>query len=1210
MANLFDLHAKGLLGPLRRATHLNLGVTNTADAGAAIGRNMDRPVSAGRELATIWGTPDKFLSEYRNFNNLYQQMIEQELSAPGISEVKRRILRVHQNTPSINLNILSYKNQETLKEAFRGKGLLDINGLFSQFGAPGFLYPSDNIYRLGGKMLTDKSMGAHPFLSLLDTLSFSIDEFATSLEGIDVGYSNLPSYEALESMYKQSSGASSLIQKIRSAGKAKIMVYDVETAGFGLFSQVRNLGAVSSEVDFDAAGNLRFSPMDVVTSAHMASSEMSDMNAVKRVGGVDTRINYAQYAFEKERLNPLEELMDLSTQEGRQKAASAYKDYFSKAVERDFLVGYNVQFDIQKVMMSASLIDEFANDKEAMKAMADFAQMIKDGKVINVLDLLRESQMEQAVEAARAAGLTGADGQQFAEKLIRTVYSDKALGKMAFGNVSPSSIENALLSSNLIDLIEGSGLEGQNLIAKLAGRSGTHESITDSNLTQYILRFVENGSIRWGVPNTHPQAHRIAMNVMKSSSFITLTRFSDVEGMTKETLKYVQSNQGIKGVKLYDETRDETIAYNKAKKQWISARVSTDGSTVETVLGEAATRNRILAAIDDSINKRDTELFDLGVGFQQQSRAISMLDNVGNIVNNISSTVGNGIDRLRATAAGLSAANDSVLDNAFIRALGSTQEEIGFNFYFDSQNLPQAMAQAMNEPNARIGTARKAAYVQRLAEGGLANSMLDPSIRRTAVEVARATSAIPYSESVTLARKQITKGFTAEVAAGRMQKSELDEIVALSDVDFAERYATQVSTYNSQMKNVSRAASELGVSFLKSQKAVSTFTKTGGMTVTAAPTEVLKQIQVTIDDGTLTGKKVGFLSEEFLQDRRYNKFNLSIAQDKDKKFANLILDQSVIDKTMAKELAEGYLDQMQQALDLNDDQKLIDDGMFSSERQISEYRSRLSSKEARDEFVEDLARNIEERGIGVAGVGGQTGDITDEGYKAAAALETIVKEKGQGIGNQTKATEEGMQFEITRIDQDLTEMQIRVQDEEIGIVRSADAGLADYLEDSTTDRGMRATVTSQRDALMIRAAEDSGFANRIINEEERRVGKKRGFLHSLLGRSSRDAELIEAYKRLKPKIGYGALAVGALGAGYYINEKRKENNLYDETIEQQPYEKTNFVSEQNAGFVQINSPISSRRDPLSTAGVVGTLDRNKIGHTQMGSNKYNHLYGR
>jgi hypothetical protein len=33
-------------------------------------------------------------------------------------------------------------------------------------------------------------------------------------------------------------------------------------------------------------------------------------------------------------------------------------------------------------------------------------------------------------------------------------------------------------------------------------------------------------------------------------------------------------------------------------------------------------------------------------------------------------------------------------------------------------------------------------------------------------------------------------------------------------------------------------------------------------------------------------------------------------------------------------------------------------------------------------------------------------------------------------------------------------------------------------------------------------------------------------------------------------------------------------------------------------------------DPLATAGVVGNLDRNKIGHTNMGPNKYDYLYAR
>ena len=52
-----------------------------------------------------------------------------------------------------------------------------------------------------------------------------------------------------------------------------------------------------------------------------------------------------------------------------------------------------------------------------------------------------------------------------------------------------------------------------------------------------------------------------------------------------------------------------------------------------------------------------------------------------------------------------------------------------------------------------------------------------------------------------------------------------------------------------------------------------------------------------------------------------------------------------------------------------------------------------------------------------------------------------------------------------------------------------------------------------------------------------------------------------------------------------------------------------LVQEANSGIQQDNQQTSARRDPLVTAGVVGNLDRNKIGHTGMGPNKYNHLYG-
>jgi hypothetical protein len=104
-------------------------------------------------------------------------------------------------------------------------------------------------------------------------------------------------------------------------------------------------------------------------------------------------------------------------------------------------------------------------------------------------------------------------------------------------------------------------------------------------------------------------------------------------------------------------------------------------------------------------------------------------------------------------------------------------------------------------------------------------------------------------------------------------------------------------------------------------------------------------------------------------------------------------------------------------------------------------------------------------------------------------------------------------------------------------------------------------------------------------------------------------KMAEFYASHKMKLGYGALGVGAAATGYYMYKKHKERQLYNETLDQQPTERaitTDQMQDSSRAFSQVSS---TRRDPLATAGVVGNLDRAKIGHTQMGPNKYNHLFG-
>lgn len=109
----------------------------------------------------------------------------------------------------------------------------------------------------------------------------------------------------------------------------------------------------------------------------------------------------------------------------------------------------------------------------------------------------------------------------------------------------------------------------------------------------------------------------------------------------------------------------------------------------------------------------------------------------------------------------------------------------------------------------------------------------------------------------------------------------------------------------------------------------------------------------------------------------------------------------------------------------------------------------------------------------------------------------------------------------------------------------------------------------------------------------------------------------------KPSLGVG-LGVAALGAGYYMYKRRQQKNEYfTDTMAEMPREPENWYenyqkdmggSSSGSGgraVAHIGSNGYSRMNPMATANVVSTLDKRKIGHTQMGStpDKYAHLYG-
>lgn len=129
-----------------------------------------------------------------------------------------------------------------------------------------------------------------------------------------------------------------------------------------------------------------------------------------------------------------------------------------------------------------------------------------------------------------------------------------------------------------------------------------------------------------------------------------------------------------------------------------------------------------------------------------------------------------------------------------------------------------------------------------------------------------------------------------------------------------------------------------------------------------------------------------------------------------------------------------------------------------------------------------------------------------------------------------------------------------------------------------------------------------------INATERSAGTEHLF-EGIKKTRRQDASALKWFKYQRKAFSGLPYAIGAAaigGAGYYEEKKRKQAKIANQTYALMPYENKNWY-EQNQ---QDSIPNNPNQPPnyLATAGVVGNLDKSKIRHTQMGSQRYNYLF--
>lgn len=232
-----------------------------------------------------------------------------------------------------------------------------------------------------------------------------------------------------------------------------------------------------------------------------------------------------------------------------------------------------------------------------------------------------------------------------------------------------------------------------------------------------------------------------------------------------------------------------------------------------------------------------------------------------------------------------------------------------------------------------------------------------------------------------------------------------------------------------------------------------------------------------------------------------------------------------------------------------------------------------------------LAENIRTRGMesGIA-VGYMKGDAGEHAYRAMENIFGSARDKGR------------------------PPLRVAYSDSGNGAVQTGPAILDRFMEASEVAslRGKIYKAAEQFGQVAEHLERPGNFAKFTAEQKKLRLGQ----VSKGIGEMFSEGNFVDIYNIVKGKASTprGKLAIGGAALGlsaYYMFRRHKEREPYLEPFDQRPIENPNPPPR----IVDQPELSPSRMNPMATSEVVSTLDRNKTGHTKMGSGKYSNLYG-
>lgn len=1129
----------------------------------AVGSRVSKQRSAMTEdqVQRLFGSEEDFLNRYKNFEDEFFRLLGEKDNR----SVKGRNLDINleRNSGRIDLSNLTYRKQQEMKEIFM-RNVLRMEEVLQEVGVPNIEFPSGNLYR--SLLKFDTGTFTHPAVTLLNRMMFNIDPSKEGLKAFDFGGSSILQTDILRNISSDFEPG---------VGK-KILTFDTETTGVMQDSQVRQFAYQLEEVSGDGKRIL----LDPITQ--MRATDLGD-SAMKVASFRNPQMNLARASISGQSMplsdfvSQLEGRANIEMGEGGINFVNEAKTMLTAMLNADHVSGHNVLFDVDMMGRTLESLDAFHADSEAKTLLGNVYQRIKttENYLIDTQETIRSYFYKKAAEKFEA-------DPEKASKFVSQLLGPETMANIGIGgSTAPVSVENLALNSNIFQLIEQ---EDQELAQQMTKRlkEGSHIADTDVALQASLDRYRRAGKLDFrfdvgGTPIGEPLSdfERFARNqVFKSGAINPTTNVASLRHMSDAVFAYSTSEQGLQRVKLtakasalgLSDDAEGILSFSRSQDAFTFRRF---GSDTAEIIDSATAKSHLTRTLNQARVEGEgvSSQIRVGTSFVNVTRNLADEQIISLGYNYIQST---GIDEtVRAASVTSGIANVGLSDQStFIRALGLTSEQFGqgrsYRKVFDAITGKSEMVDPVRNP---LEMSREAidSYYRNAARAGLPFAKLNVADRVTSVGIAQATAKIAESApSVAYARNA---SLLSEMGLSffKMQNvARLGSISSTGDLNPSSRVMlpfAQIFDVGTSTVADNAATTSLGLK---------AFQTASGDTADIMSTNLNRFTLSYVSGSGETGEKMT---------ARVNLVwgaNGTLGSDESEKLAKFALDNQEQFRDLISQM-----DNVDVSTDMAKKELLTTGQKYATYKEGSDEQKRI---------VTQLAEHIRERGVIMGYAEGES----------AEGVRTALLRSGIDItGNDVRVANSAMRLVHADMENGLMVM----------------SAVSDTIVDEATGRTAEVAQQEAREAF-----KSYQTANNILNES----GNRRRAQRVIRGARAASADdlpvdldmaprrdftmsMTDFYVANKKRIGIGSLGLAVAGVGYYMYNKRKQQDVYNETMAYMP---TEPVSNKTRREVE-PTPLaqSTRRDPLVTAGVVGNLDRNKINHSKMGPRKYDHLYG-